>query len=101
VSRRCEQKLTRLQAIVAERAMWRDQLERVKRLSGWLCEVEAILAKEAARTLAEPVSNESVGRRLDAWREKMSQLLETSPLSELEQESLRELLQVLSKSDCT
>jgi Transposase IS66 family len=96
VSRRCEQKLARLQAIVTERAAWAEHLRQVKRMYGWLCEVEAILVKEAARTLAEPVSNESVGRRLDAWREQMVQLLETSPLSELEQESLRELLQVLS-----
>ncbi|GHO61467.1 hypothetical protein KSC_093750 [Ktedonobacter sp. SOSP1-52] len=96
MSRRCEQKLTRLQAIVTERATWAEHLRQVKRMYGWLCEVEAILVKEAARTLAEPVSNESVGRRLDAWREQMVQLLETSPLSELEQESLRELLQVLS-----
>lgn len=96
MSRRCEQKLIRLHAIVAERAAWRDQLEQVKRMYGWLCEVEAILAKEVARTHAEPVSNERVGRRLDAWREQMAHLLETSPLSGLEQESLRELLQVLS-----
>jgi len=96
VSRRCEQKLARLQAIVAERAAWTEQLAQVKRMYGWLCEVEAILAKEAACTLAAPVSNESVGRRLDAWREQMAHLLETSPLAELEQESLRELLQVLS-----
>jgi Transposase IS66 family len=96
VSRQCEQKLTRLQAIVAERAAWTEQLTQVKRMYGWLCEVEAILAKEAARPPAEPVSNESVGRRLDTWREQMAQLLETSPLSELEQKSLRELLQVLS-----
>ncbi len=96
MSRRCEQKLARLLAIVAERVAWKDQLEQVKRMYGWLCEVEAILAKEAARSLAGPVSNESVGRRLDAWRTQMAQLLETSPLSELEQESLRELLQVLA-----
>ena len=96
MSRRSEQKLTRLQAIVAERAAWRDQLEQVKRLYGWLCEVEAILAKESAYTKAAPVSNETVGRRLDAWREQMARLLDTSTLSALEQEGLQELLQVLS-----
>lgn len=80
--------------IVAERVAWRDQLEQVKRMYSWLCEVEAILAKEAACTHAEPVSNESVGRRLDAWRAQMTQLLETSSLSALEQESLQEMLQV-------
>ena len=96
MSRRCEQKLVRLQAIVAERAAWREQLAQIKRLYGWLCEVEAILAKEAARIPAEPVNNETVGRRLDAWRERMARLLEASTLCELEQEGLRELLQVLS-----
>ena len=96
MSRLCEQKLVRLLAIVAERVAWRDQLEQVKRMSGWLCEIEAILAKEVAGTPAEPVSNECVGQRLDTWRAQMTQLLETSTLSELEQKSLREILQVLS-----
>lgn len=96
MSRRCEQKLARLQTIVAERATWTERLRQVKRMYSWLCEVEAILAKESAGTPADPVSNETVGRRLDTWREQMAHLLETSPLSELEQESLRELLQVLS-----
>ena len=96
MSRQCEQKLARLQAIVAERAAWRDQLEQVQRLYGWLCEVEAILAKESACTQAAPMSNETVGRRLDAWREQMARLLDTSTLSALEQEGPQELLQVLS-----
>lgn len=96
MSRRCEQKWARLQVIVAERVAWRDQLEQVKRLSEWLCEVKALLAKEAAHPPAEPVSNEIVGRCLDAWREQMAQRLSTDALSELEQEGLRERLQVLS-----
>jgi hypothetical protein len=88
--------LARLLAIVAERVAWRDQLEQVKRMYGWLCEVEAILAKEAVDTPAEAVSNEIIGRHLDAWREQMAQCLSANTLSELEQEGLRELLQVLS-----
>lgn len=80
--------------MVAERVAWRDHLAQVKRMDGWLCEVEAILAKEVARTLAEPVSKERVERCLDTWRTQMAYLRETSPLSEREQESLRELLQV-------
>ncbi|GHO78300.1 hypothetical protein KSD_60710 [Ktedonobacter sp. SOSP1-85] len=96
MSRRCEQKLVRLRAIVAERAAWTEQLVQIKHLHGWLCEVEAILAKEATPLPGEPVNNETVGRRLDAWREDMVGLLEASTLSELEQEGLRQLLQVLS-----
>jgi hypothetical protein len=79
--------------MVAERAAWRGHLEQVTRMDGWLCEVDAILANEAARALAEPVRNERMGPRLDAWRTPMAHLLKTSPLSEVEQESLRELVQ--------
>jgi len=51
----------RLQTMVAERAAWRDRLEQIKRMHGWLCEVDAMLEKDVARPPTEPVSNESVG----------------------------------------
>jgi hypothetical protein len=44
----------------------------------------------------EKVSNETVGNRLDTWRERMAVHLTESTLSERERECLTEFLQVLS-----
>ncbi len=96
MSRRCEQKRARLQAIVAERAQWREQLAQIKRLHRWLCEVEAILEKESTHPPAERVDNQTVSRRLDAWRTQMERRLGDGTLTDLEQECLTLILQVLS-----
>ena len=93
--RLCGQKLARLQAIVAERATWAEPLAQVKRLHGWLLEVEHLLDRSPA-TEGEVLNNVTVGNQLDRWRERMSRLLTGGSLSQLEQEGLREFLQVLS-----
>jgi len=95
VSRLCGQKLARLQAIVAERATWAEPLAQVKRLHDWLLEVEHLLDRSPA-TEGEVLNNVTVGNQLDRWRERMSRLLTDGSLSQLEQEGLREFLQVLS-----
>ena len=95
MSRLCGQKLARLQAIVAERATWAEPLAQVKRLHGWLLEVEHLLDRSPA-TEGEVLNNVTVGNQLDRWRERMSRLLTDGSLSQLEQEGLREFLQVLS-----
>jgi len=95
VSPLCAQKLARLQAIVAERAAWTDQLAQVKRLHNWLLEVEHLL-DESLVPKGEVVSNVAVGSRLDSWRERMTAQLTDGSLSELERECLTEFLQVLS-----
>jgi len=95
VSRLCAQKLARLQAIVAERAAWTEQLAQVKRLHGWLLEVEHLL-DESLVPKGEVVNNVTVGSRLDSWRERMSTQLTDGSLAELERECLAEFLQVLS-----
>lgn len=89
------QKLTRLQTIVAERAAWTDQLAQIKRLYGWLLEVEHLL-DESLVPQGEVVSNAIVGSRLDRWREHMAAQLTDGALSELERECLTEFLRVLS-----
>ncbi len=89
------QKLTRLQTIVAERAAWTDQLAQIKRLHGWLLEVEHLL-DESLVPEGEVVSNVAVGNRLDSWRERMAVQLTDGSLSELERECLTEFLHVLS-----
>jgi Transposase IS66 family len=95
VSGLCAQKLARLQAIVAERTLWAEALAQVKRLHGWLLEVEHLLDR-SLQVEGEVVNNVTVGARLDQWRERMSQQLTEGSLSPLEQEGLREFLQVLS-----
>jgi hypothetical protein len=89
------QKLTRLQTIVAERAAWTDQVAQIKRLHGWLLEVEHLLDESQAPE-GEVVSNATVGSRLDAWRAQMDAQLTDGSLSELERECLTEFLRVLS-----
>ena len=89
------QKLTRLQTIVAERVAWADQLAQIKRLHGWLLEVEHLLDASPAQE-GEGVSNATVGSRLDAWRAQMTTQLTDGSFSELEQQCLTEFLQVLS-----
>lgn len=91
----CAQKLARLQAIVAQRTLWAEQVAQVKRLHGWLLEVEQIL-DASLMPEGEVVSNVTVGIRLDSWRERMSTLLTHGSLSELERECLTEVLHVLS-----
>jgi hypothetical protein len=95
VSQLCAQKLARLQAIVAERAIWAEPVAQIKRLHGWLLEVEHLLDKSPAAE-GEMVSNLTVGTCLDRWRERMSGQLTDGSLSQLEQECLREFLQVLT-----
>jgi hypothetical protein len=81
---------------VAERAAWTKQLAQIKRMHGWLLEVEHILDTSLVQAAGEKVSNETVGNRLDAWRERMAVHLTDSTLSERERECLTEFLQVLS-----
>jgi len=80
---------------VAERAAWADQLAQVKRLHGWLLEVEHLLEASPIQE-GVVVSNATVGSRLDRWREQMATRLSDGTLSLGEQEYLSEFLQVLS-----
>ncbi len=91
----CEQKLFRLQDIVAERTQWSSQLAQVTRMHGWVLSVEQILDGSWAQP-GQIVRNKTVGNLLDSWREQMAQHLSDGTLSELEQECLTQFLQVLS-----
>ena len=91
----CAQKLARLQAIVAERAAWTEQVAQVGHVHGWLLEVEHLLEKTVVQE-GEGVSNALVNGRLDAWCEQMAHRLSDGTLGERERESLTEFLQALS-----
>lgn len=95
MSQLAAQKRARLQTILAERAAWASQLLQVKRMHGWVLEVDHLLDGSGAGP-GEVVSNATVGSRLDAWREQRAKLLTDGTLSALERECLREFLQVLS-----
>src|SRR5437660_6603709 len=64
-------------------------------MHAWVLSVDHILDESLAQE-GEVVSNATVGRRLDAWREQMAQYLTNGTLSELERECLSDFLQVLS-----
>jgi hypothetical protein len=85
-----------LQAIVAERADWAEQLGQIKRMHDWLLEVEHILDTSLIQAAGESVSNETVGNCLDAWRERMAVSLTDGTLSQREHECLTQFLQALS-----
>ena len=95
MSELCAQKLARLQAIVAQRATWAEPLAQVKRLHGWLLEVEHLLDGSLLAE-GEVMSNVMVGTRLDRWRERMNTQLTDGSLSPLERECLTQFLQVFS-----
>ena len=95
MSRLCAQKLARLQAIVAERTAWTNELAQIKRMHGWVLSVEHLLDGSWAQEAVE-VSNATVASRLDGWREQMAEHLTDGTLSELERECLTEFLQVLA-----
>jgi hypothetical protein len=81
--------------MVAERVGWAEPLAHIKRLHGWLLEVEHLLDGSLVPE-GEVVSNVMVGSRLDGWRERMATQLTDGACSELERECLTEFLQVLS-----
>src|SRR5260370_29979353 len=70
VSRLCAQKLARLQAIVAARVAWADQLAQIKRIHGWLLEVAHILATNQ-RSPAERKTTATGGMDLNPSRQRM------------------------------
>jgi hypothetical protein len=95
VTPRCAQKLERLLSIVGERRAWTEQLAQVKRMHQWVLDAEHILDASWAKP-GEEVSNERVGRRFDRWRKRLGQYVTDPTLSAVEQECLKQFLQVLA-----
>lgn len=91
----CTQKLARLKVIVAERSTWVEQLKQLKGMRQWVLDAEHLLDGSWAQP-GEVVSNETVGRRLDSWRQTLACQLTEGTLSEVEQACLTEFVQVLS-----
>ena len=70
----CKQKLLRLQALVAERTKWGDELAQVKRMRQWILDAEHILDGSWGAN-GEAVSNEQVAERFDHWRMELAEHL--------------------------
>jgi Transposase IS66 family len=87
--------LARLLLIVRERQEWAQALTQVKGMRQWVLDVEEILSGKLAHA-TEVVSKETVGKRLDAWRQTGSSRLIDGTLSELEHSCLAHFLQVLA-----
>jgi hypothetical protein len=88
--------LARVQASGAQRAVWTEPLVQVTRLHGWLLEVEPLLDTSLVQATGERVSHETVGSRLDAWRERLAVHLTDGTLCERERECLTEFFRVIS-----
>jgi hypothetical protein len=73
----------RLQAIVAERTLWAPQLAQVTRMQQWVLEAEHLLDGSWAQP-GEVVSNQTVGCRLDRWRQTLARRLAKGTFAELE-----------------
>lgn len=95
MSRLCTQKLARVKVIVAERSTWAEQLKQLKCMRQWVLDAEHLLDGSWAQP-GEVVSNETVGRRLDSWRQTLACQLTEGTLWEVEQACLTEFVQVLS-----
>ena len=95
ISPKVSQKLARLTAIVAERVVWENQLAQGKRMRQWILDAEDILDGSWVQA-REVVTNETMGIRLDTWRQTLATHLSDGTLSELEHECLTQVLQILS-----
>lgn len=91
----CQQKLARLQTLVAHRQQWAEAIAQVKRMHQWVLDAEHILDGSWA-TAEQTVSNETVEQRFDTWRTSLAERAADGTLSPIEQECLAQFLQVLS-----
>jgi hypothetical protein len=82
-----------LKALIERREQWRDELECVRRMHGWVLEAEAILSGSWAAA-EEAVTNAGMAARFDAWIAKLKEAASGQRLTETEQECLRHFLQV-------
>ena len=80
---------------MAERSKWTEQLEQVKRMRQWVLDAEHILDGSWAVD-GQALSNELVAQRFDHWRISLAEHLTDETLSPIEQECLKQFLQLLS-----
>jgi hypothetical protein len=82
-----------LKELIGRREQWREELESVRRMHGWVVEAEAILSGSWAEG-EEKVTNAGVALRFDAWVVKLKEEARTQKLGESEQRCLCHFLHV-------
>jgi len=82
-----------LKELIGRREQWREELESVRRMHGWVVEAEAILSGSWAEG-EEKVTNAGVALRFDAWVAKLKEEARTQKLGESEQRCLCHFLHV-------
>lgn len=82
-----------MKELIERREQWREDLDCVRRMHGWVLEAEAILSGSWAAA-EEAVTNAGVAVRFDAFVAKLKETASTQQLTETEQRCLRHFLHV-------
>ena len=83
----------RLKMLVGLRDQWRGQVAEVRYMREWVIQTEHILAGQWA-SAGEAITNETVGRRLDAWCQQLTQQDHVTALSPTQCDCLSYFLKV-------
>ncbi len=82
-----------MKELIERREQWREELDCVRRMHGWVLEAEAILSGSWAGE-ADKVTNAGVALRFDAFVAKLKEQASEQKLSETEQRCLSHFLHV-------
>ncbi len=91
----CKKRLSRLKTIVSLHEEKKELLAQIASMRTWVGEVEHIFDGSWA-TQAEEISNAEVGRRFDAYLQRLSRFVDAPERTEDEQSRLGHLLKVLT-----
>jgi len=95
VNQTCKKRLSRLKTIVSLHEEKKELLAQIASMRTWVGEVEHIFDGSWA-TQAEEISNAEVGRRFDAYLQRLSRFVDAPERTEDEQFRLGHLLKVLT-----
>jgi len=82
-----------LKELIERREQWREELDCVRRMHGWVLEAEAILSGSWAGE-EEKVTNAGVALRFDGWVAKLKEAASRQKLTETDQRCLSHFLHV-------
>jgi hypothetical protein len=88
-------RLERLRTILRETEPLRAQLSVIQRMREWVLQAEHILSGAWA-SMPEEITNQEVGRCLDAWLQQLADALQAEGMSAEERRCLGQLLKVLT-----
>ncbi len=82
-----------MKELIERREQWREELDCVRRMHGWVLEAEAILSGSWAGE-EEKVTNAGVALRFDGWVAKLKEAASRQKLTETDQRCLSHFLHV-------